>query len=82
MLVVVALKLAEDPEPTLTVPGTVRPALSLLTARLMPPAGTVFDSETVQELLALDPRLFGVQATDVTVTGATNATLVLAEEPL
>ena len=81
-LVVVPLKLAEDPEPTLTVAGTVRAALSLLTVRVIPPAGTAFDSETVQELLALGPRLFGVQTSEVTVTAVTRLTLVFAEEPL
>jgi hypothetical protein len=82
MLLVVALKFVELPDATLTVAGTVRLALSLLTDRLIPPAGTVFESAAVQELLAFGPRLFGVQTRDVTVTGVTRAMLALLEEPL
>jgi len=79
---VVALKLAEDPEPTLSVAGAARAALSLFSARVIPPVGTVFDNVTVQVLLPLDPRLEGVQATEETSTGATRLIVVRAEEPL
>ena len=79
---VVALKLAEDPEPTLSVAGTVRAALSLPSARVMPPLGTDFDNVTVQALLALEPRLEGVQATEETRTGAVRPIPALADDPL
>ena len=85
---VVALKLAGDPEPTLSaeptlsVAGTVRAALSLPSMTVMPPLGADFDNVTVQVLLPLDPRLEGVQATEETSTGATRLIVVRAEEPL
>ena len=79
---VVALKLIEDPDVTLTDAGTVRAALSLPIANVIPPLGTGFDNETVQELLPFDPKLDGIHATEVTLTGATKPMLVLADEPL
>ena len=79
---VVALKLIEDPEVTLTDAGTVRAALSLPTANVIPPLGTGFDNETVQELLPFDPKVDGVHATEVTRTGATKPMVVLADKPL
>ena len=78
----VAVKLTEDPEPTGTLAGTVRAPLSLPTVRVMPPDGTDFDKVTVQVLLAPDPRLDGVQATALTVTGATKLMPVVADELL
>jgi hypothetical protein len=78
----VTLKLVEEPEGTFTVTGTVRAELSLVTATSMPPAGTVFESVMAQELLALDPRVDGVQTKDWIVTVATRATVVLADDPL
>ena len=78
----VAVKLIDDPEPTGTLAGTVRALLSLPTVNVMPPDVTVFDKVTVQLLLAPDPRLDGVQATELTVTGATRLMAVLADEVL
>lgn len=56
--------------------------LSLLSARVIPPVGTGFDSDTVQELLAFGPKLFGVQTNELTVRGAMRLTVALADEPL
>lgn len=66
---VVALKLAEDPDVTATVAGTLRALLLLPTVNVMPPAGTFADRDAMQELPALDPRLAGLQTSEETVTG-------------
>ena len=79
---VVALKLTDDPDATVTLAGKVRAVLLLLAVTVIPPAGTTFDSVTVQELLPFDPRLEGLQATDETVMAVARLTLPLAEEPL
>lgn len=76
------LKLADDPEPTFIVAGTVRLLLSLLSVRVSPPAGTAFESDTVQALLAFGPKLAGVQTNELTASGATRLTVVLADEAL
>ena len=77
-----ALKLAEDPEPTLTVAGTVRAVLSLLSVTVTPPEGTACDNVTVQALVALELRLEGVQATEETRISAVRLMAVLADDPL
>jgi hypothetical protein len=48
----------------------------------MPPAGTLFDRFTVQVLLAFEPMVEGLQATELTVTDTTRLMLDLADEPL
>lgn len=79
---VVALKLADDPDPTFMVTGTLRLLLSLPTVTVIPPAGTDFDRDTVHALLAFGPRLVGLQANELIVRGDTKLTVALAEEPL
>ena len=44
-----------------------------------PPAGAALLNVTVQALDAFGPRLAGLQPSDVTVTGATRLTVVLAD---
>ena len=67
----VALKVAVvAPAATVTDAGTVSEALLLARITLDPPVGAVWVSVTVQTLVALCPRLVGLQATPETRTGA------------
>jgi hypothetical protein len=79
---VFAVKVPEDPARMLTLAGTVRATLLLLRVTVIPPFGTGFENVTVQELLAFDPKLLGVQTTELTVKGDTRLMLELADEPL
>ncbi len=47
-----------------------------------PPVGATFDSVTVHELVAFDPRLVGLQTKELTNTGATRLIVAGAELPL
>ena len=47
-----------------------------------PPVGATFDSVTVHELLAFDPRLVGLHAKALTNTGATKLIVAGLELPL
>ena len=47
-----------------------------------PPAGAAFDSVTVHELLAFDPKLVGLHASELTNTGATRLIVAGLEPPL
>ena len=78
--VVVALKVAVGAAAaTVTEAGTVSVALVFVRVTRAPPAGAALVSVTVQVLEAFGPRLVGLQASDDTSTGATRATVVLAE---
>jgi len=80
MVVVVALKVADVAAPaTATDAGTVRVALVLVRVTVAPPVGAGLLRVTVQVLEALGPRLVGLQTSEETRTGATRATVVLAE---
>jgi hypothetical protein len=80
MASVVALKVAVVAAAgTETDAGTVRVALVLARVTLAPPAGAAFVRVTVQELEAFGPTDVGLQASDETSTGATSATVALAE---
>ena len=80
---VVALKLAAlAPAVTLTEAGMVSAERLSERATLAPPVSAAVVRVTVQVLEALGPRLVGVQTSEDTNTGATSATLALAELPL
>jgi hypothetical protein len=69
---VVALKLAVvAAAATVTDAGTVREVLLLDSVTAAPPAGATLVRVTVQALVALGPKLVGLQASDDTSTGAT-----------
>ena len=76
----VALKIAVvAPAVTVTEAGTVRETLLLASATLDPPVGAACVRVTVQVLMALCPRLVGLQATPETKTGASRPTLAVWE---
>jgi hypothetical protein len=77
---VVALKLTDiAPATTVIDAGTVSVAFVFVKATVAPPAGAAFVSVTVHALEAFGPRLFGVQVSDDTSTGATSPIVWLAE---
>lgn len=81
--VVVALNVAEVAEAaTVTEAGTVSPELVFDRLMLTPPAGAAWDRVTVQVLEAFGPSVLGVQDSEVTDTGATNVSVLLADLPL
>ena len=83
MAAVVALKVADvAAADTVNDAGTVRVALVLDRVTRAPPVGAALFRVTVQVLEELGPRLVGLQASEVTSTGATRLTLALAELPL
>ncbi len=47
-----------------------------------PPVGAAFDNVTVQELVAFDPKLVGLHASELTKTGATKLIVAGLELPL
>ena len=61
--------------PAATVMGvaTRRAKLLALNATATPPEGAALESVTVHVLLAAEPRLVGVQASEATLIGATKA---------
>ena len=80
---VVALNVAEvAAAATATDAGIVRAVLEFVSVTLAPPAGAGWVSVTVQALVALGPRLVGLQASDETRTGASRLTVAFAELPL
>ena len=80
---VVALKLAVvAAAATVTDAGAANEALLLERVTAAPPAGAAWVSVTVQALVALDPKLVGLQASDDTSTGATKVMAVLPVLPL
>ena len=80
MAAVVALKVAVvAPAATLTEVGVVSAVLLSERATLAPPEGAALVRVTVQVLVALGPRVLGVQAREETSPGATRLTLALAE---
>jgi len=75
-----ALKVAEvAPAATVTDDGTANVVLLLVSVTALPPAGAAWFKVTVHVLEALGPRLLGLQASPVTVTGATRLTVALCE---
>jgi hypothetical protein len=60
------------PAATVTEAATVRFQLLVLRATTAPPVGATLESVTVHAPLAPELRLAGLQASDLTVTGATN----------
>ena len=79
---VVALKEPVDPEVMVKEAGTTRDDRLLLTVMVMPPIGTLSDRFTVQVLVALEPRVEGLHATDVIVALIVKLMLARADEPL
>ena len=76
----VALKVAVvAPASTATEAGTVRETLLLASATLDPPVGAVCVRVTVQVLMALCPRLVGLQDTPETKTGANRLIVAVLE---
>ena len=79
----VAVKLPEIlPAATVTVAGTERATLPLLTATAAPPDAATLVSVTVHVLLAAGPRLAGLHASEATWIGATNEMDAVAEVAL
>jgi hypothetical protein len=80
---VVALKLAVlAAAATVTDAGTVRDVLLLDSVTTAPPAGAIWVKVTVQALVALGPKLVGLQASEDTSTGATRLIAALPALPL
>jgi len=78
---VVAVKVAVvAPAATVTDAGTVSRALLSDTVTVVAAVGA-FDSVTVHVLLAEEFRLVGVQANDVSVTGATRLMVAVCDTP-
>jgi hypothetical protein len=76
----VALKVAVvAPAATVTDAGTVSSALLLASVTLEPPVGAVWVRVTVQVLMALCPRLVGLQATLETSAGASRLMVAVCE---
>ena len=76
----VALKVAVvAPAATVTEVGTVSEVLLLASVTLDPPVGAVWVSVTVHVLIALCPRLVGLQATLETSTGASRLMVAVFE---
>jgi hypothetical protein len=76
----VALKVAVvAPAATVTDAGTVSSALLLASVTLEPPVGAVWVRVTVHVLMALCPRLVGLQATLETSTGASRLIVAVWE---
>jgi hypothetical protein len=65
------------PAGTVTDAGTASEALLLASATLDPPVGALWVSVMVQVLIALWPRVAGLQVTAETSTGATSATRLM-----
>ena len=83
MVPVVALKLAVvAAAATVTDAGTVKEVLLLDSVTAAPPAGAAWAKVTVQALVALGPRLVGLQASEETSTGATKLIAALPVLPL
>ena len=83
MVPVVALKLAVvAAAATVTDAGTVKEVLLLDSVTAAPPAGATLVRVTVQALVALGPKLVGLQASDDTSTGATRLMAALPVLPL
>ena len=71
----VAVKVPEVlPPATVTVAGTERAALPLLTATAAPPDAATLVSVTVHVLLAAELRLAGLHVSETTLIGATKVT--------
>jgi len=82
MVVVVALKVADvAAAATVTEAGTVRVGLELDRVTEAPPVGAALVRVTVQVLEALGPRLVGLQASEVSLTGATRLMEAVREPP-
>jgi hypothetical protein len=79
---VVALKLAVvAAAATVTDAGTVKELLLLDRVTTAPPAGAIWAKVTVQALVALGPKLVGLQASEDTSTGATRLMAALPVLP-
>ena len=79
----VAVKLAEvAPAATVADAGTVRAAALLDSVTVMPPDPAACDSVTVQDDVPPEFRLVGLQATRLTVVGATSEIDAVCELPL
>ena len=79
MAAVVALNAAVlEPAATVTDVGVVSRVLLLDSPTAVPPVGAALVRVTVQVLVALGPRLVGLQATEDRTTGATRLTVALA----
>ena len=75
-----ALKLAVvAPAATVTEAGTVSRVLLMASVTVAPPARAVWVRVTVQVLIALWPRVAGLQATVETSTGARRLTAAVCE---
>ena len=82
MVPAVAVKVAAvELAATVTDAGTVSSALLPDTVTVVAAVGA-FDRVTVQVLLAEEFRLVGVQASDVSVTGATRLMVAVCDAPL
>ena len=80
MAAVVALKVAVmAAAATVTDAGAVRVVLVLVRVTAAPPVGAAWLRVTVQVLEELDPRLVGLQASEVTSPCATMLIVALAE---
>ena len=78
-----ALKVAVlEPAATVMDVGVVSSALLLESPTAVPPVGAALVRVTVQVLVALGPRLVGLQATEDKTTGATRLTVALCETVL
>ena len=83
MVLAVALKVTEvAPAATVTEVGVVTSALLSDTATTVPPAGATLVRVTVHVLVAPEPRLVGLQASDERATGATRLSVTVCETPL
>jgi hypothetical protein len=83
MVPVVALKPAVvAAAATVTDAGTVKGVLLLDSVTAAPPAGATLVRVTVQALVALGPKLVGLQASEDTSTGATRLMAALPVPPL
>ena len=83
MLVVVALNVAVVAAAcTVTDPGTLSVLFVFVSVTTAPPVGAALLSVTVQLLDAFGPTLAGLHPNELTVTGATRLTVVLAVVPL
>ena len=80
IVVVVALNVPlVKPAANVTEAGTVSTRLVFVSATAAPPAGAAVESVTVHTLVAFDPRLVGLHASEDTSTGATRLIVAGAE---
>ena len=77
-----ALKLPLEPELIVSDAGVERADWSSVMVNVTPLEGTFFERFTVQVDFAFEPRVDGLHASEVTVSGVTSPILVLADDPL